>query len=293
VPAPLPDSYFSSYFPGFALLFFRLRLRSAPKFPQAMYAELSPNWMLPGISNIPTDTAVLLQTNPRFVEAFLVGLKEFSRERLSRQFPAERAETWFQNFWSSGGTPDIPAIAQFYPNGHLGDHTQDHANPGRLALLIRAKLFQRHPNALVSAMQAVWNSNGVRGLSSTRQWPIFQGQIGDDYRFFGFDIDDSFGVADPATDKPGWYFVLEEHITEPRFGLEPNNATGSSLSWNDLSWEDFSSTGNFLSTASAPDFTAIEPVIWSQNSAAMAFILMRRPVRVAMHALGLLPKEGA
>ena len=162
-------------------------LTGAPAFPQAMYeplADLSPDWMLPGISSLPVDSAVLLQTNPKFVEAYLVGLnEEFARELLWRQFPAERTQTWFQNFWNAAGTPDIPPIAQFDPTGHLGDHTQDNAHPGRLALLVRANLFQRYPNALVSAAPAAWNSDKTaRTLGTTRQWPIFQGQIGTEYR---------------------------------------------------------------------------------------------------------------
>jgi len=283
-------------------------LTAAPKFPQAMYeplAAFSPEWMLPGISSIPIDTAVLLQTNPRFVEAYMVGLnEEFARELLWRQFPAERRETWFQNFWSTGGTPDIPAIAQFDPTLHLGSHTQDSAVPGRIALLFHASLFQRYPNALVSAVQAVWNppdAQGVvnRALGTSRQWPIFQGVIGTEYRFFGFDIPDPFGLPDPAANNPGWYFVLEEHITEPRFGLEPTGSVASttSPSWNDMSWDNVADgaalSGDFLTTASAPNFTAAEPVGWSENSAAMAFILMRRPIRVAMHANALIAEEGA
>jgi hypothetical protein len=284
-------------------------LTAAPKFPQAMYeplAALSPDWMLPGISSVPIDSAVLLQPNPPFVEAYMVGLnEEFARELLWKQFPAERAETWFQNFWSAGSTPpDIPAIAQFDPTGHLGDHTQDHANPGRVALLFHANLFRRYPNALVSAVQAVWNppdSKGVitRGMGTSRQWPIFQGQFGDDHKFFGFNIPDPFGKPDPAANDPGWYFLLEEHVTEPRFGLEPPGTvtTTDSKSWNDLTWDNVSAgaalAGNFLTTSSAPQFTSIETVQWAENSASMAFILMRRPARVAMHATALVAAETA
>jgi hypothetical protein len=272
-------------------------LTGAPGFPQAMYAPLaalSPEWMLPGISSIPRNSAILLQTNPGFVEAYMVGLNEdFARELLWRQFPAERNATWFRNFWSDGGTPDIPAIAQFDPAGHLGDHTQDHATPGRLVLLVRGDLFLRYPNVLVSACPAVWNAN-TRGLGTTRQWPIFQGQIGEDCRFFGFDIADPFGSPDVGTGKPGTYFVLEEHITEPRFGLEPpGSIPPSNPSWNDLGWDQVTPVGNFLSTTNAPAFTAVEPVAWSENASAMAFILMRRPVRVAMHATALVAEEQA
>ena len=276
------------------------RLTGTPIFPQAMYeplAELSPDWMLPGISSIGTDTAVLLQPNPRFVEAYMVGLNEaLAGELLWREFPAERRQTWFQNFWGAAGAPDIPRVAEFDPAGKLGDHTQDAAHPGRLALLVRASLFQRYPNVLVSAAPAVWASDGqARTLGDTRQWPIFQGRIGDEYRFFGFDIDDPRGSSDPAAGKPGWYFVLEEHPAEPRFGLEPKHRSGasSSLTWNDLSWDDVTPTGNFLDATKPPAFTANEPVTWSRDAAAMAFILMRRPVRVAMHAGALLGPAAA
>ena len=246
--------------------------------------------MLPGISSIPQNSAVLLQTNPSFIEAYMVGLNEdFARELLWRQFPAERNDTWFQNFWTDGGTPDIPPIAQFDPAGHLGDHTQDHAAAGRVALLIRADLFRRYPNTLVSACQL--NSDGTLG---TRQWPIFQGQIGDDCTFFGFDIADPLSAANPSGGKPGWYFVLEEHISEPRFGLEPSGSVPpASPSWNDLGWDKVTPSGNFLNPTSAPAFTTTEPVAWSENAGAMAYILMRRPVRVAMSASALVQAEQA
>ncbi len=94
-------------------------LSAVPQFSQAMYAplaDLSPEWMLPEISTVPPDSAILLQTNARFVEAYMVGFNEdFARELLWRGFPAERTQTWFQYFWSAGGAVDIPPIAQFDP----------------------------------------------------------------------------------------------------------------------------------------------------------------------------------
>lgn len=269
-------------------------LTAAPGFPQAMYeplAAISPEWMLPGISSVPINTALLLRTNPAFVEAYMVGLNEdFAHELLWRQFPAQRSATWFQCFWSDG-TADIPAIGGFDPAGNLGDHTQDHIAPGRLALLIRSDLFRRYPNALVSACPAIWNG-AIRLMGTTRQWPLFQGQIGDDCRFFGFDIADPFGSSDPAANKPGVYFVIEEHLTQPRFGLEPaGTVPPQSAVWNDLGWDLVTLTGDFLNAATPPSFTSTEPVAWSLDAGAMAYILMRRPVRVAMHATALVADE--
>jgi hypothetical protein len=276
-------------------------LSAVPQYTQAMYAplaDLSPEWMLPGISTVPSDSAILLQTNARFVEAYMVGLNEdFARELLWRGFPAERTLTWFQYFWSEGGAVDIPPINQFDPAGNLGDHTQDHAASGRVALLIRANLFLRYPNTVVSAIKAQWSGDAAnpvapRVLSDTQIFPSFQGQIGTDINFFGFDLNDPdpFGSDNPADGKPGWYFVLEEHQTEPRFGLEPAKSTNTTLTWNDLSWQDLPDE-TFLNAATAPAFNSTEPVRWSESAAAMAYILMRRPARVAMHAKALVAEE--
>jgi hypothetical protein len=142
---------------------------------------------------------------------------------------------------------------------------------------------------MVYAVQAAWDGQ-VRKLTDTVQYPIFQGRIGSDVNFFGFDIVDPKGSPDPASGKPGWYFVLAEHVTEPRVGLEPEKGTNFT-SWNDLSWPDVKLSGNFIDLASAPPKPSGEPVAWSSNAAALAYILMRRPVRVAMHALTLMGED--
>jgi hypothetical protein len=112
---------------------------------------------------------------------------------------------------------------------------------------------------------------------------------------------DARGV-DSAADgtNAGWYFVLEEHVTEPRFGLEPESSTPKGSSWNDLSWSyaklDPSSPNLDPLSAPAPRDGAAwgqgEPAAWGQGAAAMAYILMRRPVRVAMHGRALLAAAG-
>jgi hypothetical protein len=276
-------------------------LRAGPGFPQAMYAalaDLSADWMLPGISNVPMNVAALLETNPRFVEAFLVGLnEELARELLWREVPLDVKATYFRTFWGArtgagSPAPDIPSIDTFDGQGHLGDHTADHATGGDLVLLIRAVLFRRYPNAVVSAIPAVWN--GVtRRLGAPRQLPIFRGDIGADVTFFGFDVDDPRGSDDPAAGRPGWYFVIEEHATEPHFGLEPETSAASSATWNDLRWNDAPLQHGFLNPAAAPATPKREGVTWGQSAAAMAFILIRRPVRVALHGRALIPEGGA
>jgi hypothetical protein len=130
----------------------------------------------------------------------------------------------------------------------------------------------------------------VRRLTDTRIYPVFRGEIAPEVTFFAFDIDDPRGSNDPAAGKAGWYFVIEEHPTEPRFGLEPEKSSTPTGLWNDLSWQEVAVSGKFLDPGAAPSPTTRENVAWSEDAASMAFILMRRPVRVALHGQALLGK---
>ena len=51
-------------------------------------ARLDQTRFLPGVDEIPNDSMTLVETNPRFVEAFLVGLNhEMNRELLVARVP--------------------------------------------------------------------------------------------------------------------------------------------------------------------------------------------------------------
>jgi hypothetical protein len=268
-------------------------IRTGPAYPQPMYAalaQLSAEWMLPGVSKIPTDCATLLETNAPFVEAFLLGLnEELSHELLWREYPLGTKATYFQNFWATNPpAPDIPAIDTFSPNGRLGDHTADHAAGDRVVFLIRSKLFQRYPNALVSAVHATWTSSGVRLLGTETKFPIFRGEIGADIVFFGFDIDNPKGDPKPPGDA-GWYFVIQEHLTEPRFGLEPETSTEPQTDWPSFRFSDSLMNGKFLNPlATVTPPSGADSARWGASAAAMADILTRTPVQVALHARALL-----
>ena len=106
-------------------------------------------------------------------------------------------------------------------------------------------------------------------------------------------MDDPRGSDDPHAGRPGVYFVIEEHVTEPRFGLEPDVSPLQDGSWNLLSWNEVTLDRGFLNPGAAPANPAREGVTWGSSAAAMAFVLMRRPVRVALHGRALLPEEGA
>src|SRR5262249_22565939 len=86
-----------------------------PTFAQPMYEplrDLSQDLLLPGLDAVPADTVLGLETNRRFVEAYMVGLNvEMGRELLWRGFPTDQLGTYFDHFW--GGGPDIKPLDQW------------------------------------------------------------------------------------------------------------------------------------------------------------------------------------
>jgi hypothetical protein len=261
-------------------------LLGAPAFPQPMSRELDPQQLLPGVERVPDETAALLVTNPTFVEAFMVGLNDEMRRELAwRQYPVNQRATFFTHFWSTGAgaatSDDIPAIASWDPSHHLGDNATAHGE--QVVLLLRGELLRRYPNSIISAVQAQLGPSGVRTLGTTELFPLFRGSIDPDMVFFGFALG-----KDTALAGAGWYFVLAEHPTEPRFGFEPAAASGALTTWNDLGWPQVAVAHNHVDLAAPPPSGPLEGAAWNSGSAQQAFITFRRPIRVALHATALL-----
>ena len=55
---------------------------------------------LPGVGVLPNDFIMAVKTNPRFVEALMLGANhEMGREMLWQGFPTDQRGTPFQHFW--------------------------------------------------------------------------------------------------------------------------------------------------------------------------------------------------
>jgi hypothetical protein len=95
----------------------------SPAFPQPMVEpliEVAQELVVPGLDLVPPNTIVPLETNTRFVEAYLVGLNtEMGRELLWRGFPANLSSTYFDRFWDSSASPGRPPDID--PIGAWGD----------------------------------------------------------------------------------------------------------------------------------------------------------------------------
>jgi hypothetical protein len=185
-----------------------------------------------------------------------------------------------------------------------------------LVLIIRGDLLKRYPNAVIYAVDAVPDPHGepvpVPALAEyvnapgLRIFPTFKATLPPDLTFFGFPFNED--AARGNGDDPGKYFVLEQRVTEPRFGLDVPTATQSQMgdngslgSWDDLSWSHFElgqddDVGKYLdqAPASAPVFSfSHDDKSWQEgtSSATRASITLQKPVRIALHARQLIPED--
>ena len=100
-----------------------------PRFDLPMYkplVDLNSEWFLPNLNRIPPDSITLLETNQKFIEAYMVGLNhEMARELLWREYPTDQRGSYFRQFWDvSGYLPetgeDLTTLTERL-QGHPGD----------------------------------------------------------------------------------------------------------------------------------------------------------------------------
>lgn len=291
-------------------------IMAAPDFPQPMYAplrDLSQEFLLPGVGNIPQESVGLLQPNMSFIEAYMVGLNfEMGRQLLWNGYPTDQRGSYFRQFWDvSGYVPgpsdpplnspqliemlkDIPPINTWPPATDIGTHP----NPARpasgsvLVLLIRGELMRRYPTTHVYAVPGMLQTQPDGSIKripnpdpSQEMNPLFRGAMSPDLNYFGFSLSPAAALSGP--DSAGYYFVLEQHPTQPRFGLESDGSVGS--------WQCFPNGFATVAPQAAPPGSPPLPSLpagWGSDSATMASLTFRQPVRVAIHADLMLPSAG-
>jgi hypothetical protein len=259
---------------------------AAPSFPQPMYEalrDLSQELLLPGLDKVEPDTVVGLRTNRRFVEAYLVGLNhEMGRELLWRGYPTDQRGTYFRHFWGLGvpnaAPPDVDELTG-WDGRPLGDPA---AAPvaEEFVMLLRSGLLQRYPNAVIYLTPAVRAGAPpdppavVPDEEPAHELPpTFGGSLPPDVSFFGFPI--TTQAATGADGGLGHYLVIQEHPTEPRFGLDDGVSLGGA--------------SHLAVSADPPAGLPLGGHSWGGNAAEMAAITRRLPVRIAIHAARLVP----
>lgn len=200
-----------------------------PKIDLPMYEPLksiSVELFLPNINLVAPNSITLIETNQRFIEAYMVGLNhEFARKLLWREYPTDQRGSYFRQFWdvnsyidSEGLSADplkeklydIPELHKWPLTSALGDHN-NRAAPGQAGaqavLVIRGELLKKYPNTMIYAQRAVWPmKNGQIDLSQPRSLaeltpaqelqpprdkirsPLYEAKADPDITFIGFDL---------------------------------------------------------------------------------------------------------
>jgi hypothetical protein len=268
------------------------RIMAAPELPEPAYARLAAfdrEAFLPGADAILPDTITLLETNPRFIEAYMIGLNhEMNRELLWRRYPADQRGTPFRHFWDwENGQPDIGNIHAFPPAAPLGHNTRGGAAGGNLVLLVRGALLRRYPNATICAWRAV--RSGTRQVLMPNpgpgdiRLPAFFGSFAPDISFAGFDL-----TRDQIIGGEGWFFVIAQQVTEPRFGFDEAAAgavAANPSNWLNARWIDTGTQpGQHLDIAGRLNGVSADGVHYGRDAAHLAALAMQRPYRLAVHA---------
>ncbi len=256
------------------------RIMAYPTFPVAAYeylARYDRTRFCPGVDEIPPDSVTLLETNPRFIASFMVGLNhETNRELLWRGYPTDSRGTPFRHFWSRlDGRADIEPIHGW----RLGDLAHQTTDPkGNLVLLLRGDLLRRYPNTIVLAMRSTPAGRPSREPADLVH-PIFAGRFDPDVSFFGFPLQDTDLEA-----GDGYFFALMEPVTEPRFGLDETaaKAVPGPRSWSDVGWGDTGIEPGGHLGAPAMAALSLPPAPTAADSVAEA--LFQRPFALYVHA---------
>jgi hypothetical protein len=258
-------------------------------FPLSKKLEaLAPEVFLPGVGALPNDFIMAVRTNPRFVEAVMVGANhEMGRELLWQGFPTDQRGTPLQHFWQRlDAAPDIAPINEWL-DAPLG--TQPASTP-LLVLLIRGQLLERFPTLSIFAYKRKDRENRPGGSSppvpsgtidpmemsaNGTLLPVMRGHLNQDITYLGFDID-----PDRMAD---YFFVLQEQMTEPRFGFdEPDGEGQDGPTWLDVDWSEVGvDPGKYFGSAHLrlADPAKNKPQWVNPHAATVADALLQRPFR--------------
>jgi len=201
-----------------------------PELDAPMYkplADISSELFLPNLNLIEQNSITLLETNQKFIEAYMVGLNhEFARELLWREYPTDQRGSYFRQFWEVSSffnsqnldnealkerLRDIPPLHRWLKSSKLGDH--DHRELAgekdeEVVLVIRGELLKKYPTAVIYAHRAEWQRKADGKIDNTKErrlmalsaaeeerpprdkvkTPLYEAKVEPDIYFFGFDL---------------------------------------------------------------------------------------------------------
>ncbi|MGW0735574.1 hypothetical protein [Streptomyces sp. NPDC002851] len=248
-------------------------------------AEYDRTRFCPGVDEVPPESITLLETNPRFIAAFMAGLNhETNKELLWRGYPTDSRGTPWQKFWQR--KDDRADVFQIHTWGmrrgrdDLPAQTYDPA--GNLVLLLRGDLVRRYPNVMAVAVRAVSVGGGEKPSDKPAdlQVSVFAGQFDPDVSFFGFPL-----VTDDLKTGDGWFFGLLEPVTEPRFGFDETvdrDRRGKPSKWDDVAWPDLGVPPAGVLQVGQLAALRLKPSVGQADEVAAA--MFQRPFKLLVHA---------
>jgi hypothetical protein len=282
------------------------RLLLSPVFEDPLSEDLTAlgvAWMLPGIEAIARNRVRLVAANPSFIGALIIGANhELRRELLWRDYPVAPAATFFHRFWNYTVDPpriDVGELAGWRRALSIADNmARDTAEDADVAtvIVVRGDVVRRYPSAHYFLQEAELGADGATPREDTAPVePIFQGALGPDTVFFGYDVEHEKVRGDRDHDVPGYFLAIEEQVGAPRLGLDdarPRHFITLPTSWNGLSWGHLATSQEELDTltharADSPRLTTMGPlegVTWGRNAAHLARACWQRPFRMYIHA---------
>ncbi|MGY1684982.1 hypothetical protein ACI8AK_05270 [Geodermatophilus sp. SYSU D00867] len=168
----------------------------------------APDWLLPGAQQLADNAVVAVETNPAFVDAFLLGLNSQTLGELRfRNIPVRHGCTPLRQFWSrtdpAAGfyVDDIVGVHAWPAASDLGStaHQTPAAASADLVVVFKTPLFRRYPATLVYLTPARLVGGEPDWAADpdfdSRLLPSFQGSVTPNITFFGFDLDPALGAA--------------------------------------------------------------------------------------------------
>ena len=240
-----------------------------------------------------------------------------SARALWRGYPTDQRGTYFRRFWDETKdelTQDLHRFDKTELSKHVLPNLGD-----RVVLMVRGELIRRYPDALVLAMYAGGtDANGHPVFEDPAGNPgvkvlapiLFPGHLDPDIALVGFDLTVP-EIKAAAVDGKGWWFLVAEHPTAPRFGLR-EAPSGRDLR-DGLGWPSADSplvdipvrlagplpssrgfldprTPKVVRDTDQPD---TPKATFGADAASSAHVLLRDPVRAAFEAVTLLGPTGA
>ncbi|NAZ74725.1 hypothetical protein GTQ99_04710 [Kineococcus sp. T13] len=266
--------------------------------------QLSQDYVIPNITNLPTESISLMVPNVRFIESLLAGVNtELARQLLWHEYPTDQRGTYFRRFFDAAdaGADRPPDIGEL----HLWDRDLGSNAPrlsGLLVLVVRAELLVKFPDTIVFAQHGRYTGTGRRRTldeAGEVRYPVVRGHLDPDISIYGFELtlDEAAGTDTDA----GFFFCFMERPGQLRFGLDldedPAAPPPALTSWDDLAWKHLQPVAGQLPAqvlvADNAGLTPTSPGLpgWGQTSAHLASILCQNPVWLARHATDMLPVD--